>query len=659
MASGKGQGYSEGLALINPELGLYNGQSSVLPVASTAQERFYLAQAAQSSQSSSSSVPQWALSDFGAGVLKLAGEGISLGAHVALAPYMLVQNAPNFAFSMLTNQHGNRDRFLADFQGGLKNTTDFAGVVASAVGSAASAGVAELTDFLNSPEKQKALLDSMGQAFNFAWKVASDPKTYANIWDAARKAGVEISSDPKKAALQVGKFVLESIGFFDACDFVRYSALAIAAHGSGNEAKRNEYLQKAAVHAWGAADFAGTVAVVVTTGGTGLLAKGAFKAAAKGLVTEGAEKIGKEVVQELTEKVTREVFDEATDKVVQQTFSQALEAGAREIADSGAKTLAKAVAQNGSKALTEESIKSAMRESGEKVTAEIMQSFGVEKLVKDKTLELLKTLSNASEADVIKILENQKIANPKAMAKKLQVALRDGTADKILQEELVDGISRELNESVAKGMEKTFKDRWTTILKGEGGDQTSEILNKAIRERAEKEGKEVGKLIDESVEAGWKGAREGAEKAVREAVEKGVRKAFEEFRKQRGDEDSSSSPGHKRSRTIGPGSVDTGVAFNNVVNFGVPVSSGSYVGAARSNEIGKFSSNLAATMSEASKTGGEAIAKAAELRKENPVEFGAENNIVKGPKSATSTAVSTPTTTTTTAATTPTPTTTA
>jgi hypothetical protein len=658
MASGKGQGCSEGLAQINPELGLYNDKSSVLPGAPTAEERLELAQAAQSSQSSPSSVPEWAISDFAKGVLKLGGDVVNLGAHVALAPHMLVQNSANFAFAMLTNQHGNRDRFLADLQGGLKSTTDFAGVVASAVGSAASAGVAELTDFLNSPEKQKALLDSMGQAFNFAWKVASDPKTYANIWDAARKAGVEISSDPKKAALQVGKFVLESIGFFDACDFVRYSALAIAAHGSGNEAKRNEYLQKAAVHAWGAADFAGTVAVVVTTGGTGLLAKGAFKAAAKGLVTEGAEKIGKEVVQELTEKVTREVFDEATDKVVQQTFSQALEAGAREIADSGAKTLAKAVAQNGSKALTEESIKSAMRESGEKVTADIMQSFGVEKLVKDKTLELLKTLSNASEADVIKILENQKIANPKAMAKKLQVALMDGTADKILQEELVDGISRELNESVAKGMEKTFKERWTAILKGEVDDKTSEILNKAIRERAEKEGKEVGKLIDESVEAGWKGAREGAEKAVREAVEKGVREAFEEFRKQRRDEDSRQSSTPNR-RQVGQGLVSTVVASNNVGDPQGRESAAIEMVTALNGGAGEVRSSLAAAISEAGANGAKTNTELAAANKTDSSNA-ANKNTAATSETTVATNSSTAPTTTTAAATTPTtPTTTA
>jgi hypothetical protein len=397
------------------------------------------------------------------------------------------------------------------------------------------------------------------------------------------------------------------------------------------------------------------VAVVVTTGGTGLLAKGAFKAAAKGLVTEGAEKIGKEVVQELTEKVTREVVDKATGKVVQQTFSQALEAGAREIADSGAKTLAEAVAKNGPGALTEEAIKSAMRESGEKVTAEIMQSFGVEKLVKDKTLELLKTLSNASEADVIKILENQKIANPKAMAKKLQVALRDGTADKILQEELVDGISRELNESVAKGMEKTFKDRWTTILKGEGGDQTSEILNKAIRERAEKEGKEVGKLIDESVEAGWKGAREGAEKAVREAVEKGVREAFEEFRKKR-DEDGRSGSTLPHRRRVDRGPDHTEVASNHVGTTQVVRLADSELVQGIQGVVGQSSSSLASAISNASEKAGKDIAEAAKLRTENPVEIAAANNIVEGPKLATPYVATT--TTTTTAATVPTNTTT-
>ena len=452
----------------------------------------------------------------------------------------LMQDAGRFLDDMRTNRGGRRDQVANALRTGSTRALE---VIGRTVGTAAGA----VEEIVNDPEKREALVNKLQEGLMLVVEAASKPETYTNFAQKVGKAVQTVVTDPKEAARAVweaAKFGLEMIGIVDVVQFVNHALQGVSAYGRGDEKAATGHFIAAGYHGTFALLSMGSIALAVGTGGAAsgsVVASQALKTAAKGLLKEGAEKIGKEIVSELAEKGLKE----------------ALERGAREIADSGAQKLAKEVAEKGTQALTKESMQVAMREAGEKVTAGIMKEMKVSELVKDKTVKLLEELEGKSVKEIAEILENQNIPNAKARAKELFKALKNGSADEVLQEALVDGISRELNEAVTKGMETEFRKRLRDILEGKVDDESSRILSKAIREQALKEGKEVSQLIDEYVEAGWKGAREGAEKAVREAVEKGVREAFEEFRRRRRDDDRTGQQGgtSRRPTRTGPGNV--------------------------------------------------------------------------------------------------------
>lgn len=500
--------------------------------------------------------------DFLKGVGKISAPAFQ-AASALTNPAQLVTSAGSFAQAMVTNQNGLRDRFFKDFQNNLQAAGNVAGSIASTIGDAASAAGGKLVDFLNDPEAQRKLLSSMGQALQQAWQIASDPKTYAKVWEQAKV----LASDPD-AALKVGKFVLEQIGFFDACEFVRHTYLGVAAIGRGDEAAAKQHFAGAAVHALGAADFARTVGLVALGGGLGVLAvagakslgkkaaEKALESGAKALLKEGAEKIGKEVVGELAEKGLSKTIQEMAPK----------------IADDGLRQLGEKIGKEGSQALTKEAMEQTMREAAETSTRELMEKMDVSGLVKDKTLKLLDELSGKSEKELREFFKNQGLKDPAKSAKELHAALRNGTADELLQKELVDGITKEIKEAIEKEMEAPFKARMRDVLRNTGrkfDEEPFSAVRKALDEQAEQLAKKSGRrveecreeLIEEYVEAGWKGAREGVEKAVREAVEKGVREAFEEFRKRVDDDNRPASRTRNRPNRAGPeqaGSGDSG-----------------------------------------------------------------------------------------------------
>jgi hypothetical protein len=456
----------------------------------------------------------------------------------------LMQDAGRFLDDMMTNRGGRRDQVANALRTGSTRALE---VIGRTVGTAAGA----VEEIVNDPEKREALVNKLQEGLMLVVEAASKPETYTNFAQKVGKAVQTVVTDPKEAAKAVweaAKFGLEMIGIVDVVQFVNHALQGVSAYGRGDEKAATGHFIAAGYHGTFALLSMGSIAATVGTGGAAsgsVVASQALKTAAKGLLKEGAEKIGKEIVSELAEKGLKE----------------ALEKGAREIADSGAQKLAKEVAEKGTQALTKESMEVAMREAGEKVTAGIMKEMKVSELVKDKTVKLLEELEGKSVKEIAEILENQNIPNAKARAKELFKALKNGSADEVLQEALVDGISRELNEAVTKGMETEFRKRLRDILEGKVDDESSRILSKAIREQAVKEGKEVSQLIDEYVEAGWKGAREGAEKAVREAVEKGVREAFEEFRRRRRDDDrtgASASRGRRRNEATNSPSSEEG-----------------------------------------------------------------------------------------------------
>jgi hypothetical protein len=367
-----------------------------------------------------------------------------------------------------------------------------------------------------------------------------------------------------------------------------------------------------------------------------IFAKEAAEQVSKHLASDAAKAIGNESVQE----VVSEAF-ETTGKEVAEALASKVPFGAK-------------LSVNNVTQLAKEAEKIAYSKTKE-ATEKLLKSLEVDTLITDLVegrLNSIATKAAGSGDELAKELKELGVADDKIkqMVKGLRAQFSEaGRAGKFgskFDDELIqiytDAISKEVHEKlIAAGSKKSFDEGF------EAG------LEEALRRRGASVDAEGLKKLKESAGRGFdKGLADG----VRETVERAVREAFERFRKQRGDEDSSPAPTPPRRRKDGQESGSTVATSTNVgtTQFEESPAGGIVIG--KQGESGKFSSSLASAISNASEKAGKDIAEAAKLRTENPVEIGAANKIVEGPKLATSTTVSTPTTTTTTAASTPTPT---
>lgn len=438
--------------------------------------------------------------------------------------------------------------------------------VIAGVGGAVSSAADWVKEIATNPQKREELLKSIEKGLAGLWAAATDPQTYIKAATETGKALHTLVTDPKaafEAVLSAAKFGAEIIGLTDIWFFGTEGMAALSAYGKGDNAKALEHFGKAAYHGVFAAASVGSIAATVSTvgaaGGTvaavvaGRIAgKEALKLALKGgaatLLKEGGERIGKEVVGDITEKLGKEALEKT------------LTAGAHEIVDQGVRELSERVAREGVEALSTTSMREAMDKSAGEVTQRLMKEWQVEARVSDKTVELLTEMAGKSQKELTEILAREGVERPAIAARQFAEALESGKADEMLQEILVDSISREINQMVSSGMERAFKDRLRQALVGELTDADSARLAKAVAEQAKKSGKEVRVLVDEYVEAGWKGAQEGIEREVREAVARGVRDGFERFRERRSDNDSAGASRLRPTRrNNGPALLDPSV----------------------------------------------------------------------------------------------------
>jgi|GEM_PF-6899572 len=338
---------------------------------------------------------------------------------------------------------------------------------------------------------------------------------------------------------------------------------------------------------------------------------------------EAFEIFAKEAAEQVSKHLASDAAKAIGNKSVQEVVSEAFETTGKEVAEAlaskvpfGAKLSVNNVTQ-----LAKEAEKIAYSKTKE-ATEKLLKSLEVDTLITDLVegrLNSIATKAAGSGDQLAKELKEFGVADDKIkqMVKGLRAQFSEaGRAGKFgskFDDELIqiytDAISKEVHEKlIAAGSKKSFDEGF------EAG------LEEALRRRGASIDAEGLKKLKESAGRGFdKGLADG----VRETVERAVREAFERFRKQRGDEDSRLASTHQRRGTLSVQETDhTAVPSNNIVGFGVVRSSPSDVVTAKQVGSGKFSSDLAAAMSNASAEGAKTNTELAAARD-------AANNIVQ------------------------------
>jgi hypothetical protein len=374
----------------------------------------------------------------------------------------------------------------------------------------------------------------------------------------------------KGAAVCLG----EVTGVTDLCLAGKHSFQALSAYGRGDTSAALVHLGQASVHGAFAAMSAGSIAATVATGGAaaGSIAavalgratlqqasKQVLKAAAKEFLEAGAKQIGQAAIKsmgvEAVQLVEREMGRAAVDGLRETAIKQlgagataeaqqvlveklALEAVLKRegaaIALEGAEGLAKQVSEQGAQVLAKDNVETVMRTIAETRTSDLLSKLKLSDTVQDLTLKMLKDVSEKKTGAVAKELaENLGIAQKEAtkMAKEMKKALSLGKSDEAMKQILEDGITAQVKEVVELNTKESFQTTFKRALTGEVDETWAKTLREGVEREAKRLGKSVDSHVDELVEAGWKGTREGIEKSTRSAVREGVDKAFKEFRK--------------------------------------------------------------------------------------------------------------------------------
>ena len=358
---------------------------------------------------------------------------------------------------------------------------------------------------------------------------------------------------------------LEVSGLMDLGMMAYHGYKFVEAYANDDKAGMIEHGLMFGMHTACAAMSIGAIAATVSTAGaaggaivgaalmrTGIktAAKEVLKSAAKNFVKTAAKEMGQEVVERLGKELSTEV----------------IEATAREIAEQGGRELAEKIVQEGSSEVLTTQTRAVMADVSEQLTERMLRDANLVKHVDDVTTELLEGIHNSSVRELTQQLEAAGVTNARGTAKELKKLIKNGKADAEIKEILEDNITTAVREHLETHMEQAFKTQFRGMLDGtarasleqsqkellersgvESAEQLSkaarkefddlgkqikhcETLERAAKEEAERLGKTLDNYIDDVVEDGWKGVKEGIEKATRKLVREGIEKAFARFR---------------------------------------------------------------------------------------------------------------------------------
>lgn len=461
-------------------------------------------------------------------------------------------------------------------------STEFsaAGAHLAAAGSAVWSGVKAVGGFALELSNSIGLTDILTGAYKltmagpqFAADLARVAMGQATLGEAFSKLGNNLLG---AGQCVVGglKCLGEVTGITDLCLAAKHSFHGLAAYGRGDEAAAKAHLAQAAFHGAFAAMSIGSIAATVATAGaaaptiaaviTGRTAlkvgaKQVLNVAAKEFFKEGAKTVAKQVEKNFAKEALTVLSKETGGKaVIAQLRNEAIEqlgakASKAEIADlvgrkavthlhqglareastASHKAMHELVKKEGIEALTHENMRAIHREVTGAAVEKHLRALNLDGHVSDVTLELLKSVrdkkinkAGAELAETLGISQKEGVA----MAKKARSALMKGHSDDAIKEELTEGISKHFSDLLKEDMEHAYKEQSRKILRGELDEPWAKELSESVEKRAKQLGKNKDELVDEFVEAGWSGAKEGIEKAVRKVVREGIDDAFKRFR---------------------------------------------------------------------------------------------------------------------------------
>lgn len=366
----------------------------------------------------------------------------------------------------------------------------------------------------------------------------------------------------------------EVTGVTDLCMAGVHSFHGLAAYGRGEKQAATAHFTQAAFHGAFAAMSAGTIAATVATAGAAapaiagvvmgrtalkvgakqvlnVAAKEFFKEGAKAVAKQVEVKIAKEAVgllskeaggqailKQLTKEATEELGKQAskakvTELVGHKAMNHLLSSTAVDGAYAGSKALHELMKKEGVQALTKENAHAVHREAIAKPLEELLTGLKFKEHVSDVALDLLHSVRDKSARKAgAELAEALGVSTKEGveMAKQARRALMKGRSDDAIKEELTEGLTKHFSSRFADQMESAHKGQFRKILNGDLEEPWAKELSEGVEKRAKDLGKQKDELVDDLVDAGWDGAKEGIEKTVRKFAKEGIDDAFKRFR---------------------------------------------------------------------------------------------------------------------------------
>jgi hypothetical protein len=407
----------------------------------------------------------------------------------------------------------------------------------------------------------------------FAVDLARVALGQATLGEAFSRLGGNLSG-AGQAMLGGLKCLGEVTGVIDLAMAVKHTFHGLAAYGRGEKQAAGAHFTQAAIHGAFAAMSAGTIAATVATAGAAaptigamvmgrtalkvgakqvlnVAAKEFFQAGAKTLAKQAETRVAKEamsllskdaggkaVLAHLTKEAAQELGGKASkakvsELVGQKAMNHLLSTTAVDAAHAGGKALHELMKKEGVQVLTKETAHAVHRDAMEQSLEGLLKGVKFKEHISDVTLDLLKSVrdKNAKKAgaELAEAL-GVSVKEGTAMAKEARKALMKGRSDDAIKEELTEGITKHFKASFAEQMEGAHKGHVRKILNGELEESWAKELSEGVEKRAKEIGKGKNELVDDLVDAGWDGAKEGIEKTVRKVTREGIDDAFKRFR---------------------------------------------------------------------------------------------------------------------------------
>jgi hypothetical protein len=407
----------------------------------------------------------------------------------------------------------------------------------------------------------------------FAVDLARVALGQATLGEAFSRLGENLSG-AGQAMLGGLKCLGEVTGVIDLAMAAKHTFHGLAAYGRGETQAATAHFAQAALHGAFAAMSAGTIAATVATAGAAaptigamvmgrtalkvgakqvlnVAAKEFFQAGAKTLVKQAETRVAKEamshlskdaagkaVLAHLTKEAAQELGGKASkaqvsELVGEKAMNHLLSTTAVDAVHAGGKALHDLMKNEGVQVLTKETAHAVHRDAMAQSLEELLKGVKFKEHISDVTLDLLKSVrdKNAKKAgaELAEAL-GVSVKEGTAMAKEARKALMKGRSDEAIKEELTEGITKHFKARFAEQMEGAHKGHFRKILNGELEESWAKELSEGVEKRAKEIGKGKNELVDDLVDAGWDGAKEGIEKTVRKVAREGIDDAFKRFR---------------------------------------------------------------------------------------------------------------------------------